>query len=206
MKPYALEGALATRKPFASGAACALAFLCLLATSCTKPVEDEARLAGLSPRDFPQITADVFKPMDGGIQLSPEEIVGRNTWNLWSGGNQHFWDHVARDSFGLMDLLKMLDNRKYQRGERFKTLGLVNEPGFRPPTKPDEFGLWLDEQVEPESAGIDYKIYGKPSGVLGFRLFPNPDFDDQAKKAWDGARFLHDPVYYNSNTLIRPYA
>ena len=44
----------------------------------------------------------------------------------------------------------MLDNRKYPRGERFKTLGLVNEPGFRTATKPDEFGLWLDEQAEPE--------------------------------------------------------
>ena len=30
-----------------------------------------------------------------------------------------------------MDLLKMLDSRKFPRGERFKTLGLVNEPGFR---------------------------------------------------------------------------
>ena len=131
--------------------------------------------------------------------------MGRNTWNLWSGGNQHFWNHVAQDSFGLMDLLKMLDNRKYPRGERFKTLGLVNEPGFRAATKPDEYGLWLDEQVEPEPAGIDDKIYGKPSGVLGFRLFPNPEFDGEARKKWDGARFVSDPHYYSNNTLVRPY-
>src|SRR5687768_14356922 len=37
-------------------------------------VEDEAKLAGKTTADFPQITADVFKPMDGGIELSPEEI------------------------------------------------------------------------------------------------------------------------------------
>ena len=73
--------------------------------------------------------------MDGGIELSPEEIMGRNTWNLWSAGNQHFWNRAAQDSYGLMDLLKMLDNRKYPRGERFKTLGLVNEPGFRAATQ-----------------------------------------------------------------------
>lgn len=85
--------------------------------------------------------------MDGGIDLSPGEIMGRNTWNLWSAGNQHFWNHAAQDSYGLMDLLKMLDNRKFPRGERFKILGLANEPGFRAPSKPDEFGLWLDEQV-----------------------------------------------------------
>ena len=51
---------------------------------------DEAKAAGKSTADFPQITADIFKPMDGGIDLSPEEIMGRNTWNLWSGGNEHF--------------------------------------------------------------------------------------------------------------------
>ena len=106
--------------------------------------------------------------------------MGRNAWNLWSAGNEHFWNGVAQDSFGLMDLLKALDNRRYPRGERFKTLGLINEPGFRAATKADEFGLWLDEQTEPEPAGIDTKVYGKPSGVLGFRLFPNPDFDDKA--------------------------
>ena len=77
---------------------------------------DEAKAAGKSTADFPQITADVFKPMDGGIDLSPEEIMGRNTWNLWSGGNEHFWDHAAQDNFGLTDLLKMLDNRKFARG------------------------------------------------------------------------------------------
>ena len=174
--------------------------------SCKKnePI-DEAKAAGKSTADFPQITADIFKPMDGGIDLSPEEIMGRNTWNLWSGGNEHFWNHVAQDSFGLMDLLKMLDNRKFPRGERFKVLGLVNEPGFRAASKPDEFGLWLDEEAEPEPAGIDRTVYGKPSGVLGFRLFPNPDFNEEARKKWNGDRFMNDPAYYNDNKLIRPY-
>jgi len=166
---------------------------------------DEAKAAGKSTADFPQITADIFKPMDGGIDLSPEEIIGRNTWNLWSAGNQHFWNHAAQDSYGLMDLLKMLDNRRFPRGERFKTLGLVNEPGFRAPSKPDEFGLWLDEQVDPEPEGIDVNVYGKPSGVLGFRLFPNPEFNDEAHKKWDGKRFYEDKAYYNDNKLIRPY-
>jgi len=172
----------------------------------TEPI-DEAKAAGKSTADFPQVTADIFKPMDGGIDLSPEEIMGRNTWNLWSGGNQHFWNHAAQDSYGLMDLLKMLDNRKFPRGERFKTLGLVNEPGFRAraPTEPDEFGLCLDKQIAPEPAGIDETVYGRPSGVLGFRLFPNPEFNDEARKKWDGKRFYEDKAYYNDNKLIRPY-
>jgi hypothetical protein len=177
-------------------------------TGCWKnePI-DEAKAAGKTTADFPQITADIFEPMDGGIDLSPEEIMGRNTWNLWSGGNQHFWNQAAQDSFGLMDLLKMLDNRKFSRGERFKTLGLINEPGFqaRAPTEPDELGLCLDRQITPEPPGIDETVYGKPSGVLGFRLFPNPEFDDEARKKWDGKRFYEDPSYYNDNKLIRPY-
>ena len=183
----------------------ALIFLAVM-PGCKKsePI-DEAKAAGLTTADFPQITEDIFKPMDGGIELSAEEIMGRNTWNLWSGGNQHFWNRTAQDSYGLMDLLKMLDNRKYPRGERFKTLGLANEPGFRAATKPNEFGLWLDEQVEPEPAGIDEKVYGKPSGVLGFRLFPNPEFDEKARQKWDGNRFMNDPGYYNDNKLVRPY-
>jgi hypothetical protein len=179
---------------------------CAAVGACKKdePV-DEATASGLTTSDFPQITADVFKPMDGGLDLSPEEIMGRNTWNLWSGGNQHFWNQAAQDSFGLMDLLKMLDNRKFPRSERFKTLGLVNEPGFRAATRPDEFGLWLDEQIEPEPAGINEEVYGKASGVLGFRLFPNPEFDEKARKKWDGKRFYEDPTYYNDNQLVRPY-
>jgi hypothetical protein len=188
---------------------CALLLLALLFLAGCRDkkqvVEDEAKLAGKTTADFPQITANVFKPMDGGIELSPEEIMGRNAWNLWSAGNDHFWNNVAQDSFGLLDVLKTLDNRKYKRGERFKTLGLVNEPGFHAATKPDEFGLWLDEQTAPEPAGIDEKVYGKPSGVLGFRLFPNPEFNAEARKNWDGNRYMSDPNYYNNNKLIRPY-
>jgi cytochrome c5 len=185
---------------------CLGACAALSLTSCKKkePI-DEAKATGLTTADLPQITADIFKPMDGGIDLSPEEIMGRNTWNLWSGGNQHFWNRAAQDSYGLMDLLKMLDNRKYPRGERFQILGAVNEPGFRAASKPDEYGLWLDEHTEPEPAGIDEKVYGKPSGVLGYRLFPNPDFNDEARKKWDGNRFMNDPTYYNDNRLVRPY-
>ncbi len=188
---------------------CGLAiFLTLTTSSWSKPIVDEAKAAGKTPADFPKITEDVFKPMDKGAivgELTAEEIRGRNTWNLWTAGNQHFWDGVARNSFGLMDLLKTLDNRKYPRGERFKTLGLINQPGFQAPSKPDEYGLWLDEPTEPEPAGIDEKIYGKPAGVLGFRLFPNPDFDSAARKKWDGERFMNDPKYYNDNKLVRPY-
>ncbi len=172
----------------AAAAKCAL--ILLLSTSCKKnePIDD-AKAAGKTTADFPQITADVFKPMDGGIELSPAEIMGRNTWNLWTGGNQYFWDRIAREGYGLIDLLKMLDSRK--RGSRHVDLGLVNEPGFKQAgdedTK-DTYGLYLDKRIEPEPPDVDPKIYGYSTGVMGFRLFPNPDFDDKANEKWNAKR------------------
>jgi len=136
---------------------------------------------GRKPEDFPEIAADVFQPMDGGIKLAPDEIKGRNTWNLWCGGNEQFWDRVAREELGLFDLLKMIDSRNHDR--RFKDLGLINEPGYKPAAKPDPFGLWIDEAVAPEPAAIDPKVYGRSTGVMGFRLFPNPDFAGDAVNA-----------------------
>jgi hypothetical protein len=158
---------------------------------------------GRKPEDFPELAADVFKPLDGGIALGPDEIKGRNTWNLWTGGNEQFWDRMARESFGLMDLLKTIDSRK--RDSRFKEMGLINQPGYRQASKPDEYGLWIDEAVEPEPKEIDPKIFGRPTGIMGFRLFPNPDFNDEARKKWDAQRYYNDADYAVGKDLIRPY-
>ena len=160
---------------------------------------------GRTPADFPELAEDVFKPMDGGIALTPEEIKGRNTWNLWCAGDEQFWERMSRESYGLMDLLKTIDSRN--RPSRFKTMGLINQPGFQPATKPDEHGLWIDEPVvgEGEPAVIDPKVYGRPTGIMGFRLFDNPDFNGDAVKNWDAERFYKDADYAVSPKLIRPY-
>lgn len=97
--------------------------------------------------------------MDGGIALSSDEIKGRNTWNLWCGGNEQFWDRVAREALGLFDLLKTIDSR--HRGERFKELGLINQPGFKQATKPDKYGLWIDEAVEGDRSGGEWSADGR---------------------------------------------
>jgi hypothetical protein len=158
---------------------------------------------GRTPDDFPELAVDVFQPMDGGLALSQDEIKGRNTWNLWTGGDEQFWERMSRESYGMIDLLKTIDSRA--RATRFQDMGLINEPGYRQATKPDEFGLWIDEADTPESAAIDPKVYGRSSGIMGFRLFPNPAFDAEAKKKWDGARFYSDPTYAVDATLVRPY-
>ena len=186
--------------------ACALALALLVVAGCKKKEavpEDEAKRDGKTPADFPELAVDVFKAMDGGVVLKENEIKGRNTWNLWCAGNQEFWDRVAREELGLFDLLKTLDSRK--RDQRFKELGLINQPGYRQATKPDKNGIWLDEAVEPESEAIKPEVFGRATGVLGFRLFDNPAFTGEAAKNWNAEKYYSDPKYATQKGLVRPY-
>lgn len=110
--------------------------------------------------------------------------------------------------------------RYYSRDTRFCYAGLINEPGFRKATQPDEYGLCLDEPVDEDAifagaTGEERKrledLYGRPSGVLGLRLFPNPNFqeDEEARKRWKKAMeddsFYLDSNFYSDAELIRPY-
>src|SRR5689334_8367548 len=56
---------------------------------------------GRKLEDFPEIADDIFKPIDGRIELAADGIKGRNTWDLWRGGDEQFWDRVAREELGL---------------------------------------------------------------------------------------------------------
>ena len=125
------------------------------------------------------------------------------------------------------------EDRKFflaSRENRWKYFGLVNEPCFEQATEPDQdrFGLWLDKRIEgpacpkdPFADEVRYpgvkigargenglpigSYYGYPSGVVGLRLFPNPDFDEAAQEAWDSERYYNDPDYYLQKDIVRPY-
>ena len=163
-------------------------------------------MAGQDVTDFPPAQADLFAGMDGGIELTPEEVQGRNTWMIWTGNNERFWDLMAQRGFGLVDLLKTLDSRR--RSSRFSQLGLMNRPDYEQSETPDEFGLLLDRPIggtNPEDGLVDSEIYGSPSGVIGLRLFKNPAFDATAKEHWDSDRFYNDRDYSTNPRLVRPY-
>jgi hypothetical protein len=121
----------------------------------------------------------------------------------------------------------------YNRDTRWSWLGGVNEPCFETAAGPDleRFGLWLDKRKrdcpadpfenEAKYPGVEIgargksigdgktlpvgSYYGYATGIVGLRLFPNPDFDEAAAKAWDPERFYTDPSYYNRPDLVRPY-
>ena len=240
--------------------------------------------AGRKAASFPAADEDYFADMDGGykqaadpsVKLSKQEVEGRNTWIVWTGGNDRFWDYMANNTFGAFDLLKILSSnpkigycidpneKPYgqaydsrhdfehspyslldkptcdakgfkwftpSRSNRFYWYGLINEPCFEQAKGPDEYGLWLDVRkkdcpsdpfdndkkypgVKIGARGVTEPVgsyYGKPSGIVGLRLFPNPDFDEAAKAKWMAAikqnsdAFYTDKNFYNNKHLIRPY-
>lgn len=197
-------------------------------------VKDEAELAGLTAANFKAADEDYLHDMDRGpngvISLSPDEIKGRNTWVVWTAGNDRLWDVLSGVSFGVLDFVKTISSHpslKNNRGNRWQYLGLVNEPCFTQATGPDpkRFGLWLDQRTpdcpadpfenEQKYPGVRYgargknipagSYYGYATGIVGLRLFPNPNFDEAAQKKWDPVRYYTDPSYYQSKDLVRPY-
>ena len=55
-------------------------------------VPDDAKAAGKTVADFPETASTAFDAMDGGLPLTDEERKGRNTWILWTAGDQVFWE------------------------------------------------------------------------------------------------------------------
>ena len=228
-------------------------------------MKDEALLAGRSAESFVAADDPYFIEMDKGVlkagdahgekvlgrwasqlnlpqeQVRESAIKGQNTWLVWTGGNDRFWDELTKKySFGAFDLLKTLSSHPkqgYSRDTRWSFLGLINEPCFEKASEPDEYGLWLDKRiVDPENGcskdpfadedrypGVEIRArgknipvgsyYGKPSGIVGLRLFPNPDFDEKAAKKWKEGQqsgenndgFYTNPDFYHDRNLVRPY-
>jgi hypothetical protein len=184
---------------------------------------DEAKVAKKQANDFPTAERDYFRDMDmigdpnnsqpvaaKHLPLELDEIKGRNTWLMWCGGNEAFWDWLAKHSYGFLDFLKIVGSPSYEvaadkRKKRFKEMGLVNEPGCQPIEKADDYsGLFL-EQPDPESHQPREDVYGRSSGVVGLRLFKNPAFNNEARKNWNVQKYFADKSYFNDPKLVRPY-
>jgi hypothetical protein len=214
---------------------------------------DEALSASPSREasSFRAADEDYFHDMDrdqnGPVTLSAEEIRGRNTWLVWTGGNDRLWDVLGVTSAGAVDFLKVVSShptQHYSRScdpgrladkscqNRWEYFGLLNEPCYEKAAGPDSkrWGLWLDQRrpdcgADPfENAGKYPGVaigsrgktlegrpfdtgsyYGYGTGIVGFRLFPNPAFDERAAERWDAEKYYTDPAYYQDKNLVRPY-
>ncbi|OJY72357.1 MAG: hypothetical protein BGP12_12315 [Rhodospirillales bacterium 70-18] len=211
---------------------CVILFTGAAAAQRAGQVLDEAQQAGWHAARFQHAGEDYFHDMDGGsaLKLTAPEIVGRNMWLVWTGGNDRFWDQMTNLTFGAFDLLKIVaydPTRPVDRARRWTWLGLMNEPCFDAPTAPDpdHFGLLLDQRradcpADPFADATKYpgvrigargttvpvgSIYGWPTGIVGLRLFPNPAFDEAARQRWDAKKFFTDESYYKDKNLVRPY-
>ncbi len=123
----------------------------------------------------------------GDRNLSAAEKRGRQTWYYWTGKNEKFFRDITKITHGEADVFSLVDARPdsalvpgdthhYQRSERFKQIGVINDPSCQAATKPDQYGLWFDNcDRDPHSAGI-----------VGIRKIANPDFEP-AK--WDLAKY-----------------
>src|SRR6266511_3657960 len=92
--------------------ALAFAFVVMTVSGCSDSrigqVPDEAKLAGRPATDFKSAEDDYFADMDYGYRrdkdpnakLTTAEVRGRNTWNVWTFGNDRFWDYMANHTFG----------------------------------------------------------------------------------------------------------
>ena len=126
-------------------------------------------------------------PNHYGYYLTPEQQKGACTWYLWTGGdplrtdgnpenargNPRFWRMTEKRLWLIantldlpvdVNMLGYITNTPHD--QRFQTLGTINDPGCKKATKPDAYGLMLDVCDDPYS-----------SGIMGIRLFPNPNFD-----------------------------
>ncbi len=102
-----------------------------------QPPPDQAKLAGKQAEDFPAAKTDFFQDMDmvgnpdadepvapTRLKLETEEIQGRNTWVMWCGGNEWFWDWLSQHSYGFLDFLKIVGSPSFEaakekRGKRY---------------------------------------------------------------------------------------
>lgn len=184
-----------------------------------RPADLQARLVHYVPGITPE-------------QAVKAAVRGRNNWIVWTAGNDRLWDILSVKSLGNLDLLKTISNHStlnYSRDNRWQYLGLVNEPCYKKGgARADRWGLYLDERVsgpdcppdpfenEQKYPGVKYgsrgvgknalgSYYGYGTGIVGLRLFPNPNFDEKAQAHWNAEKYYNDPAYYNDPNLVKPY-
>ena len=165
--------------------------------------------AGRTAASFPAADEDYFHDMDGGRPLHPRAdrraaTCGSSGPAATIGSGTCCGRELRLARFAEDHLVASRRCRYSAATARWNYLGLVNEPCFKKATGPDpnRFGLWLDVRdpacpPDPFADADKYpgvrigargktvpvgSYYGEPTGIVGLRLFPNPDFDEKARE------------------------
>ena len=138
---------------------------------------------------------------------------------------------LPTSTFGSFDLLKILSSHPRPSHSTATADGGIwawsTSRASKKATAPDpeRFGLWLDRrrpdcpadpfEDEPQYPGVAVgargknlpvgSYYGYATGIVGLRLFPNPDFDAAAEGRWDAERFYDDPEVLPRRIWCGPY-
>jgi mono/diheme cytochrome c family protein len=121
---------------------------------------------------------------------------GMDTWHWWVGvDNPGFWRDMAKLSGSKwnytnvrIDVLRILTT--IPRAERFKRLGIINDPDCVAAEKPDQFGLKID-RMKDGTLTWDPDKFGYSSGIIGLQIFKNEKFDAQK---WSIDKYMKDPA------------
>ena len=128
--------------------------------------------------------------------VNPDAVGdGMDTWHWWTGvDNPGFWRDLSILTSGKgsnpvdarVDFLSVV---MQPRADRWKKMGLINDPDTVAAEKPDKYGLMIDHMKD-GSLTWDPEVFGYSSGVIGLQLFLNKKFD--ASK-WSVKKYKEDP-------------
>ena len=121
---------------------------------------------------------------------------GMDTWHWWVGvDNPGFWRDMAKLTGSKwnytnvrIDVLRILTT--IPRAERFRRLGLINDPDCVAADRPDQFGLMID-RMKDGTLTWDPDTFGYSSGIIGLQIFKNEKFDVQK---WSIKKYLKNPA------------
>ncbi|ADW69367.1 hypothetical protein [Granulicella tundricola] len=141
------------------------------------------------------------------VGLTDLQRQGRDTWYFWTGGDrnpggtnvvgdQALWRHIATETHGQFDLIQSIDSR--HRGQRFKQFGIISDPDCRKASAPDQYGLWIDDCTSINTPPLG-PAFGKSAGIIGLRIFPNPNFDP---KKWNVDAYRKDAASVEPPYLV----
>jgi cytochrome c5 len=129
--------------------------------------------------------------------LTDVQRNGMAAWMLFSSDGR-FLREVEKGGvnakLGISHLLQVIDTRDAKqmrlppemggtpREQRFARYGLLNDPNCVESKEPDEFGLFLDKCAPNRAKSYPGDPYS--TGIISFRLKPNPNFDMAAWKKY----------------------